>query len=340
MNRHNSNRWSRRDFLATAALAGTGPLLGLRGESLAAEPALDTTKLKLVRTTSICQAPQYVAEELLRGEGFTDIQYVTKSSPGEIGKTLASGEANINLHFAGPLILSLDAGDPIVILSGSHVGCFELFGTYRVRAIRDLKGKTVAVPGIGSPPYVFLSIMAAYVGLNPAKDINWITRPPAESMRLLAESKIDAYLGFPPEPQELRAKKIGHALVNSVVDRPWSQYFCCLIAGNREFVEKYPGATKRAMRAILKAADICSLKPEQSARFLVDKGFKTQYEYAFQTMKEVPYGKWRDFDPEDTVRFYALRLHEAGMIKNSPQKILAQGTDWRLLKELKKELKT
>src|SRR6476620_7094424 len=122
MNRHNSNRWSRRDFLATAALAGTGALLGLRGESLAAEPALDTTKLKLVRTTSICQAPQYVAEELLRGEGFTDIQYVTKSSPGDIGKTLASGEANINLHFAGPLILSLDAGDPIVILSGSHVG--------------------------------------------------------------------------------------------------------------------------------------------------------------------------------------------------------------------------
>ena len=339
MNRHNSNRWTRREFLATAALAGTGALSGLCSDSGAAEPALETTKLRLVRTTSICQAPQYVAEELLRGEGFTDIQYVTKSSPGEIGKTLASGEANINLHFAGPLILSLDAGDPIVILSGSHVGCFELFGTGRVRSIRDLKGKTVAVPGIGSPPYVFLSIMAAYVGLNATKDINWIARPPAESMRLLAESKIDAYLGFPPEPQELRAKKIGHALVNSVVDRPWSQYFCCLIAGNREFVEKYPGATKRAMRAILKAADICSLKPDQSAGFLVDKGFKTEYDYAYQTMKEVPYGKWREFDPEDTVRFYALRMHEAGMIKNSPQKILAQGTDWRFLKELKKELK-
>jgi NitT/TauT family transport system substrate-binding protein len=333
------NQWSRREFLTKFGLASSAALLGFPADTIAAEPALETTQLRLVRTTSICQAPQYVAEELLRGEGFTDIQYVTKSSPGEIGKSLASGEANINLHFAGPLILSLDAGDPIVILSGSHIGCFELFGTDRVRSIRDLKGKTVAVPGIGSPPHVFLSIMAAYVGLNPAKDINWITRPPAESMRLLDESKIDAYLGFPPEPQELRAKKIGHVLVNSVVDRPWSQYFCCLIAGNREFVEKYPGATKRAMRAILKAADICSLKPDQSARFLVDKGFKTEYNYAFQTMKEVPYGKWRDYDPEDTVRFYALRLHEAGMIKSSPQKIISQGTDWRFLRELKKELK-
>jgi NitT/TauT family transport system substrate-binding protein len=340
MTKRHDDQWNRREFLTAAAVAGTAALLGLRAETDAAEPALDTTRLRLVRTTSICQAPQYVAEELLRGEGFSDLRYVTKSTPGEIGKALASGEADINLHFAGPLILSLDAGDPIVILSGSHVGCFELFGTQRVRSIRDLKGKTVAVPGIGSPPYVFLSIMTAYVGLNPAKDVNWITRPPAESMRLLAESKIDAYLGFPPEPQELRVKKIGRALVNSVVDRPWSQYFCCLIAANREFVEKYPGATKRAMRAILKAADICSLKPDQSARFLVDKGFKTEYNYALQTMEEVPYGKWRDYDPEDTVRFYALRLHEAGMIKSSPQKIIAQGTDWKFLKELKKELKT
>jgi NitT/TauT family transport system substrate-binding protein len=338
MNYIRGNGWNRREFLTTTALAGTGTLLGLRSDVFAAEPPPETTKIRLVRATSICHAPQYIAEELLRGEGFTDVQYLTKATT-EIGKTLAAGEADINLHFAGPLILALDAGEPIVILSGSHVGCFELFGTDKVRAIRDLKGKTVAVPGIGSPPYVFLSIMAAYVGLNPAKDINWVTHPPAESMRLLAESKIDAYLGFPPEPQELRAKKIGHVVVNSIKDRPWSQYFCCMVAGNKEFVRKNPIATKRVVRAILKAADVCALHPDQSAQFLVDKGFKTQYEYALQALKEIPYGKWREFDPEDTVRFYALRMHEAGMIKNSPQKILAQGTDWRFLRELKKELK-
>jgi NitT/TauT family transport system substrate-binding protein len=56
-------------------------------------------------------------------------------------------------------------------------------------------------------------------------------------------------------------------------------------------------------------------------------------------MKDVRYDKWREYEPEDTVRFYSLRLHEVGMIKSSPQKILAQGTDWRFLKELKKELK-
>ena len=39
------------------------------------------------------------------------------------------------------------------------------------------------------------------------------------------------------------------------------------------------------------------------------------------------------------MRFYALRLHEVGMIKSSPNTIIAEGTDWRFLNELKRELK-
>jgi NitT/TauT family transport system substrate-binding protein len=123
------------------------------------------------------------------------------------------------------------------------------------------------------------------------------------------------------------------------MDRPWSQYFCCMTIGNREFVRQHPVATKRALRAILKATDLCALNPERVARLLVDKGYTPRYDYALQTLTDIPYGKWREYDPEDTIRFYALRLHEVGMIKSSPQKILAQGTDWRALNELKRELK-
>ena len=112
-----------------------------------------------------------------------------------------------------------------------------------------------------------------------------------------------------------------------------------MATGNQEFVRKHPIATKRALRAIMKATDVCALEPERAAQAIVDKGFTPRYEYALQTMQEVPYDKWREYDPEDTVRFYALRLQEAGMIKSSPQKILAQGTDWRFFNELKKELK-
>jgi NitT/TauT family transport system substrate-binding protein len=293
----------------------------------------------MVWTGSLCQAPQYVAEELLRSEGFAEVQYVKKDGVRELEIALASGEANINMHFVAPLVVRIEAGDPVGILAGGHVGCFELFGSERVRTIRDLKGKTVAVPDLRTGPLLFITTMAAYVGLDPRQDINWVLHPRAEAMYLLAEGKIDAYLGFPPDPQELRAKQVGHVVVNSAVDRPWSQYFCCLVTGNRDFVRKHPVATKRALRAILKAADICALEPDDSAQSLVDRGYAARYEYARQLMQELPYAKWREYNPEDTIRFYALRLHEAGIIKSSPKQIIEQGTDWRFFNELKQELK-
>jgi len=338
MNTRRDGHWSRREFLTNLSLAGGAALLGLQSDSLAAEPPPETKRIRLVSIPGVCVAPQYLSEELLRVEGFTDVQYV-KLKLDELYKAFASGAVDISMAYAPPFIIQIDAGEPIVLLGGVHAGCYELFGSERVRAIRDLKGKTVAIPALGSPHHVFLASMAVYVGIDPRKDINWVTHPAADSTRLLADKKIDAFMAFPPAAQELRAKKIGNIVVNSGADRPWSQYFCCVMASNREFVRKHPTATKRAMRAILKANQICALEPERAARLLVDKGFTAHYDYALQTMKEIPYGKWRDYDAEDSVRFYSLRLHEAGMIKSSPQKILAQGTDWRFLKELKKELK-
>jgi NitT/TauT family transport system substrate-binding protein len=181
--------------------------------------------------------------------------------------------------------------------------------------------------------------MATYVGVDPRKDIKWVTHPIGESAAVLVTGKADALVGFPPVPQELRARAIGRVIVNSSVDRPWSQYFCCMVVSNRDFVSKHPIATKRALRAMLKATDVCATRPEQTARLLVDRGFTPEYEFALQAIREIPYNRWRSYDVEDTVRFYALRLHEAGMVRSGPKRLIAQGTDWRFLNELRKELK-
>ncbi len=292
----------RREFLRKVSAAATMGVFGLPPQGANAEPPPETTAIRLFQIpVALCTAPEYLAEDLLREEGFTEVQYVKKAAGGgEREKALASGEVQISMGLAARHVIQVDEQAPIVLLAGVHVGCYELFGTDRVRSIRDLKGK---------------------------------------SMRLLAEGKIDGFLGYPPEPQELRAKKIGRVVVNSMMDRPWSQYFCCVVAGNREFVRKHPVATKRALRAILRAADLCALKPEEAARFLVDRGYASNYDYTLQALRDIPYNRWREYDPEDTVRFYAVRLHEVGMIKSSPQKIIAQGTDWRFVNELKKELK-
>ena len=76
--------------------------------------------------------------------------------------------------------------------------------------------------------------MVAHVGLDPHKDIDWIASPHGNAMELFAQGKVDAFLGFPPEPQELRARKVGRVILNTATDKPWSQYFCCMVVGHRD----------------------------------------------------------------------------------------------------------
>jgi NitT/TauT family transport system substrate-binding protein len=309
---------------------------------LAAEGALETTTVRIfANRPGICVAPQYIAEPLLQAEGFTDVRFVglTATTGAPAAQAVGSGNADFTVTFAAQLAIAIDGGAPITLLSGVHVGCFELFGNEGVRSITDLKGKSVGVQGLGSSQHVYAASIAAYVGLDPTKDIHWAINLAVKPTELYEKGQIDAFVGFPPEPQDLRVRHIGHVVVNSAVDRPWSQYFCCMLAGNREFVRKNPVATKRVLRAILKAADLCVREPPSVARQLVDTGFTDRYDYALQTLGELTYDKWREYDPEDTLRFYALRLHEAGMVKSSPQKIIAEGTDWRFLDEVKRELK-
>jgi len=330
---------SRRQFLTALSLAGAAPFVRA-ATAFAAEGALETKKVRFVKIPGICNAPQYVAEELLRAEGFTDISYVGLVAAGAPAvSAVARGDADFTVTFAGPLVIGIDGGAPVTVVSGVHVGCFELFGNESVHSIADLKGKSVGVQGLGSSQHVFTAAMAAYVGLDPAKDIHWVINPQVKPTELYERGEIDAFLGFPPEPQDLRARHIGRVIVNSAADRPWSQYFCCMLAGNRDYVSKYPVATKRVLRVVLKADDLCGTEPSRAAQRMVDRGLTPRYDYALQALSEIPYPQWREYDAEDALRFYALRLHEAGMVKSSPQKIIADGTDWRFLDELKRELK-
>jgi NitT/TauT family transport system substrate-binding protein len=117
------------------------------------------------------------------------VQYAKQEIGSSMFQALGSGEAHLSMGIAGLLIRHIDAGDPIVMLAGAHVGCYELFGTGRTRTIRDLQGKSVGVQGIGGGAHVTLATMMAYVGVDPRKDVNWVAHPFPESMRLLADGK-------------------------------------------------------------------------------------------------------------------------------------------------------
>jgi len=329
---------TRRRFLATTALAGAAGILP--PQVLAAEGSLETTTIRLPKSPAICIAPGYVSEGLLSAEGFTDIRYVDLPTATAPIEAVARGEIDFNLNYSINYVAAIDAGKRVTLLAGVHVGCYELFGRQGVRTVADLKGKSVGVGAVGSVGSLLVTMMAAHVGLDPAKDIDWVTDPKVKPIELFVQGKVDAFLGFPPEPQDLHARQIGNVIVNSAVDRPWSEYFCCMVGANPEYVRNHPVATKRALRAILKATDLCATDPARVARQIVDRGFTPRYERALEALREIRYDKWREYDPEDTIRFYALRLRDVGFIKSTPQKILAEDTDWRFLSELKRELKT
>ena len=330
---------SRRDFLAGASMAAAAGVLGGRG-ALAEEGPPETTTLRLLRDTGICDAPVQIADDLLRAEGFTDIRYRPRTGPAASREALARGELDFMQDTAAWVVSNLDAGQPLLTLTGVHTGCYELFAHDPIRRITELKGKRVGIPEApGSSGHLLLAAIAAQVGLDPHKDIDWVITPTGDFLEAFVEHDVDAFLGFPPQPQELRARGVGHVILNTTMDQPWSDYFCCMVLGNSGFVRAHPIATKRYLRAVLKTADLCTSEPQRVAQRLVDAGFTKRYDYALEALTEIPYATWRELDPEDSLRFYALRLHEVGMIKSTPQAIIAAGTDWRFLNEIKRELK-
>ena len=335
---------ARRDFVTVLSATGAAGMLGVRG-AIADEPPPEVTTIRIQREeldNSICLAPEFVAEELLRAEGFTDVRYVVTRSGPEFTEAFAQGEIDFGFMFAPGAVRRLDADVPITVVAGVHSGCFELFVHESIRTVADLQGKRVGIPDVpGSAPHLYVSVMAAHVGLDPEHDIEWITTDDvAVPMELFVRGEIDAYLAFVPDFPELRGRKIGRAIVNMAMDKPWSQYFCCVCAGTTDFIREHPVATKRALRAILKATDLCRTEPERAVRHLVERGFiKLDHGAALQALNEIPWASWRELDPEDTLRFYGLWMHEFGELNSTPNKIIAEGTDWRFLNEVKRELK-
>ncbi len=337
---------SRRRFLKTAGGWGLSAASLALLEACGASPTapvvggdtLETTRIRLSGTkTSICTAPTHVAREFLTAEGFTDIQVNHYPTPEGI-ETVAAGENDFSMMFSAPSLVGLDAGKTFTLLAGIHIGCFELFGSSRISDLSELKGKMIAITNVGGPEQFFLASIFASVAIDPNTEVSWVTAPLAEAIQLFADEKVDGFLALPPVAQELRDKQIGHVLVNSMTDRPWSQYYCCMAVANREFAQQNPVATKRALRAMLNATDLCALEPARAARLLVDEGVTPHYHYALEAMQSIPYNRWRDYDPVDTLYFYGNALHATGHVQRSVLEVVEEGTNWDFLNEIKAEL--
>jgi NitT/TauT family transport system substrate-binding protein len=324
--------------------AGAGLLVGCGDDDdreLDFDGELEVTSLRIAKPPPACQAAQYVAERYLREEGFTDIEYVQLDLLDEISLSTATGVVDFAMDFSPYTLAYIDRAADLKILAGIHVGCWEVFAIDpEIRSIQDLRGKTIGAEDSAlNGRSTFMASFLGYVGIDVDRDVNWKPVPFLALPDALLAGEIDAFATFPPMTNDMRARGIGHVILDGVRDSPYSGFFCCMLDGNAEFIEQSPVATRRVLRSYIRAAEHCAREPEAVADFLVAEGGfpNLKPEYAREMMAYLPYDVWRRFDPEDTVRFYALRLHEAGIIRSTPEEIIARGTDWRFLQEMKEE---
>ena len=272
-------------FLTTLSLAGAASLVRMP-PAPAAEGALETTSVRFSKSPAHLRRSPIRRRGAAARRGLYRYPLCRNAITGAAAPRRSGAARSISpLNYAIAPIQAIDAGEPITVLAGVHVGCFELFAKEAIRGIADLKGKTVGVRA-WARARARVRLMAAQVGLDPAKDIHWVTDRRSTPLELFAEGKIDAFLGFPPEPQELRARQGRPRDRQHGRGPPLVAVFLLHAVGNREYVRKYPVATKRVLRAILKATDLCATDPTRVAQSVVDRGFTVRYDYALQTLSE------------------------------------------------------
>jgi NitT/TauT family transport system substrate-binding protein len=241
------------------------------------------------------------------------------------------------------------------VVAGLHTGCIQMFARPGIDKITDLRGKMIAVnskvvvtAGDKAIPdlfYGFLVSLFTHVGMQ-ASDVNFVEiGADKDLVSYFVDGKADAVLAVHVQGPILQAnpKSPGRVILDTSMDKPWSQNYCCLLNTNRDWANAHPIALKRATRAILRGVDAGKLDVRAAARSAAERDtFKDSPGYTEQVIYEcIRYESfdWRDYDPEETLRFFALRLRDAKLIKKSPQQVIDEGSDFAYFRQLRKELK-
>lgn len=300
--------------------------------------APETATIRL--TAAACDAPIMAAERFLRDEGFTDVQITDAAAL----PALTGGKADLGQLFSTPLAAAVDTGKPVVGLAGMHAGCAEVWAPQRIASLKDLRGQTIVVRAKSADDlaYTFLAIALKNAGVDP-KDVSFVVHADADPTKAYLEGRSDAVFVTTTAAVGLRANSAnkGHVIVDQAMDKPWSEQDCCILCANAEWARANPIAAKRAVRAVLRAADSMGADRADAVKIATDKGLfggAKNYEAVRAAANMVPLD-WRALDPGRSVRFHGQLMVDVGLLKITADDAATRGTDLRIFRELKSDLK-
>jgi NitT/TauT family transport system substrate-binding protein len=314
----------------------------------AGEPPPEVTSIRVPRTRSGCNAPFIYAEEFLREEGFAEVRNVFAEQAYLLIDEVAEGSIDIAYHFIPPLLHAVEHGVPIVMLGPAHTACAQVVAADYVADLADLRGRRLGIAPLSVPQpgdFAFATSLLQWIGISSLDDVELVPVVVADITTGLG-SDFDAVFTYPPlsysalESRSSSGPGSGqrHIIFDSSVDEPWSRQLCCALFARRQFVEDNPVATKRALRAVLRALDHGASDLGALAGAMLKKGWLAREDYANRALAELTFGAWRTHDLAASMRFYGLYLHEAGLIQSTPEQLIQKGTDLTLFNELKSEL--
>jgi NitT/TauT family transport system substrate-binding protein len=313
-------------------------------------PPPETTTVRIVSPFT-CDAPLWMAKDFLREEGFTDVQYV--APPGGLRSWVTSRTAEFGAGHPEAVVTALDDGVPMVALASLHSGCQEVWAAPGIASFGNLRGKKIAIFHKNSEDqfFNFFATTLAYVGIDPVKDVNFFEVGPdyEAMMKAFTDGRSDAFLAAADGAAVLRRgpRPGSTKILDQSTDKPWSLYVCCMLVAQRDWTRQNPVATKRVTRAIMRAADATVKDLPRAAHEGATGHFQTLLQHPTALSDEqvisetvaMPSFNWRDLDPEETLRFFALKLGGVKLIKSTPQQIIDKGSDVTYMRQLRTELK-
>jgi len=266
-----------------------------------------------------CEAPIFTAVEkgFFKEEGL-DVSLV-KCDWKNYKDVLALGGYDVTHHLVMYFLKPLEQGLDVKFTGGIHRGCLRVQAAASgpIRTVKDLRGKRIGVPGMGTPPFIFANRVLGANGIDPSKEISWLVFPAGELGLALDKGEVDAVANSEPIGSLLVAQGKVKNIADQAADMPYADEYCCAVIVNGKFLKKHPKMSAAATRALLKAAKWVETNPKAAAELSVKGKYLAstvdQNTVAISHLRYIPSVS----GAQTAVRLAAEEMKRAGMLKRT-----------------------